>query len=152
MKILGKVTNLKERILLRIGTSELVVIFIVALLVLGPDKVPKYAKKAGKMLSSIKVYADKLSEDINESIVEPLEEVQKPLKKAVEPLKDISNDISKPIKDIKKSVNDIGKPQKKEEAVLTALGETQQATVEELSIETEKETENVTTEEVVQEN
>ena len=62
---------------MRIGTSELVVIFIVALLVLGPDKVPKYAKKAGKFLSSIKVYADKLSEDINESIVEPLKEVQK---------------------------------------------------------------------------
>ncbi len=136
---------------MRIGTSELVVIFIVALLVLGPDKVPKYAKKAGKMLSSIKVYADKLSEDINESIVEPLEEVQKPLKKAVEPLKDISNDISKPIKDIKKSVNDIGKPQKKEETVLPTDGETlAEATVtEESSIETKnlsKETE------VVQEN
>lgn len=105
---------------MRIGTSELVVIFIVALLVLGPDKVPKYAKKAGKFLSSIKVYADKLSEDINESIVEPLEEVQKPLRKAVEPLKDISNDISKPIKDIKQSVNDIGKPQKKEENISVA--------------------------------
>lgn len=107
---------------MRIGTSELVVIFVVALLVLGPEKVPTYAKKAGKFLSSIKVYADKMSEDINESIVEPLEEVQKPLKKAVEPLKNITDDISKPIQDIKKSVNDIGKPQKKEETetLLTA--------------------------------
>lgn len=128
---------------MRIGTSELVVIFIVALLVLGPEKVPKYAKKAGKFLSSIKVYADKLSEDINESIVEPLEEVQKPLKKAVEPLKDISNDISKPIKDIKKSVNGIGKPQKKEESIVlkadaeAATTEAKTTEVENLSTETE---------------
>lgn len=104
---------------MRIGTSELVVIFIVALLVLGPEKVPKYAKKAGKLLSSVKVYADKLSEDINESVVEPMEEIQKPLKKAVEPLNNISKDINKPIKDIKKSVSDIGKPQKKEENIVS---------------------------------
>lgn len=107
---------------MRVGTSELVVIFIVALLVLGPEKVPKYAKKAGKFLGSIKVYADKLSEDINESVAEPLEEVQKPLKDAVEPLSNISKDISKPIKDIKKSVDDIGKPKKKE-AVAAAFDE-----------------------------
>jgi len=102
---------------MKIGTMELVVIFVVALLVLGPDKVPMYAKKAGKFLSSIKVYADKLTEDINESVIEPLEEVQKPLKKAIEPLKNISDDINKPIKDIKKSVSDIGKPRKKEEII-----------------------------------
>ena len=92
---------------MRVSTSELLVIFVVALLVLGPEKMPKYAKKAGKLLSSVKVYADKLTEDINESVVEPLEEVQKPLKEAVEPLTTIT-------KDIKKSVDDIGKPKKKE--------------------------------------
>ncbi len=115
---------------MRIGTSELVVIFIVALLVLGPEKVPKYAKKAGKFLSSIKVYADKLSEDINDSVVEPLEEVQKPLKKAVEPLKDISKDINKPIKDIKKSVSDIGNPQKRVESITSETDEETENTAE----------------------
>lgn len=95
---------------MRVSTSELLVIFVVALLVLGPEKMPKYAKKAGKLLSSVKVYADKLTEDINESIVEPLGEVQKPLKDAIEPLTNIT-------KDIEKSVSDIGKPKKKEEDV-----------------------------------
>lgn len=133
---------------MRIGTSELVVIFIVALLVLGPDKVPKYAKKAGKFLSSIKVYADKLSEDINESVVEPLEEVQKPLKKAVEPLKDISNDINKPIKDIKKSVSDIGKPHEEEENIAEAAEAEEDSSAD--SVEAK---ENVSSEtEILQEN
>jgi sec-independent protein translocase protein TatB len=99
---------------MRVGTSELVVIFVMALLVLGPEKVPMYAKKAGSFLSSIKVYADKLAEDINDSVIEPMEEVKNPLKDAVEPLANISEDINKPIADIKKSVNDIGKPKKKE--------------------------------------
>jgi sec-independent protein translocase protein TatB len=90
----------------KVGASELLVIFVVALLVLGPEKMPKYAKMAGKFLRSVKVYADKMAEDINESIVEPLEEVQEPLKKAAEPITSIS-------KDIKKSVDTIGKPEKK---------------------------------------
>lgn len=134
---------------MKIGTSELVVIFVVALLVLGPDKVPKYAKKAGKFLSSIKVYADKLSEDINESVVEPMDEIQKPLKKAVEPLKNISNDINKPIKDIKKSVNDIGKPQKKEKEVISEADEVK----ENSSAENTETQESISQEtEIVQEN
>lgn len=109
---------------MRVGTSELLVIFIVALLVLGPEKVPKYAKKAGKLLSSVKVYADKLTEDINESVVEPLEKVQKPLKDAVKPLTKITDDINKPLKEIKNSVNDIGKPKKNEEVLSASEEET----------------------------
>ena len=115
---------------MKIGTMELVVIFIVALLVLGPEKVPKYAKKAGKMMSSVKNYADKLSEEINESVVEPMEEIQKPLKKAVEPLNNISKDINKPIKDIKKSVSDIGKPKKKEEDITSGADVEEKNTTE----------------------
>lgn len=101
---------------MRIGTGELLIIFIVALLVLGPEKIPKYAKRAGQFLGSIKVYADKLTDDINEDVVEPLEEIQKTLKDAVEPLSNISDDIKRPIKDIEKSVNNIGNPKKKIEA------------------------------------
>jgi TatA/E family protein of Tat protein translocase len=32
---------------MKIGAMELVVIFIVALLVIGPDKLPQYARKFG---------------------------------------------------------------------------------------------------------
>lgn len=124
---------------MRVSTSELLVVFIVALLVLGPEKVPKYAKKAGKLLSSVKVYADKLTDDINESIVEPLEEVQKPLKDAVKPLTKISDDINKPLKDIEKSVNDIGKAKKKEEVSSASIEEVSksESAAEESSKETE---------------
>jgi Tat protein translocase TatB subunit len=92
-----------------IGISELLLIMIVALLVLGPEKMPVYAKKAGKALNSLKSYAGKLTEDINENIMEPIAEVQKPLRNMVEPLTNIAKDISKPIEDITSSIHDIGK-------------------------------------------
>ena len=35
---------------MKIGAMELIVIFIVALLVIGPDKLPSYAKKFGNAM------------------------------------------------------------------------------------------------------
>ncbi|MBR0476296.1 MAG: twin-arginine translocase TatA/TatE family subunit [Treponema sp.] len=39
---------------MKIGGAELVVIILVALFVIGPDKLPIYAKKLGKALSSLR--------------------------------------------------------------------------------------------------
>ena len=39
---------------MRIGMSELVVILVVALFVLGPDKLPVYAKKMGEALAQFR--------------------------------------------------------------------------------------------------
>lgn len=99
--------------LMGIGTSELLLILVVALLVLGPEKMPIYAKKAGKALNTLKSYAGKLTEDINENIIEPIEEAQKPLKSIAEPLTNIAKDIGKPMEDIKSSFDNIGKPTSK---------------------------------------
>jgi Tat protein translocase TatB subunit len=98
-----------------IGISELLLILVVALLVLGPEKMPVYAKKAGKALNDLKSYAGKLTEDINENIMEPIAEVQKPLKSMAEPLTNIAKDISKPMEDIRSSLLDIGKAANKED-------------------------------------
>lgn len=106
LAVCEKTSQTKERIWVRIGTSELLIIFVVALLVLGPDKVPQYARKAGQLLGSLKGYANKLTEDINESVVEPLEDMKKPLKDVVDPLNKTSRDLNK-------TVNEIGKPKKK---------------------------------------
>ena len=65
---------------MKIGLTELLVIFIVALVVLGPDKLPEYAKKLGEALNSFKKASNEATKDIRESIIEPLEEAQKPLK------------------------------------------------------------------------
>lgn len=72
---------------MKIGTLEFVVILIVALLGLGPEKMPIYAKKLGKAISIIKEYSGKITEEIKENITAPLAE-------AVGPLENLKNEIS----------------------------------------------------------
>ena len=42
---------------MKIGLMELLVIFIVALVVIGPDKLPAYARKLGEALRQFKKYS-----------------------------------------------------------------------------------------------
>jgi len=53
-----------------IGMPELIVILVVALIVLGPDKLPEIARSLGKGLSALK----KATEDIKGDIMEVAEE------------------------------------------------------------------------------
>ena len=42
----------------RIGTSELLVIFLIALVIFGPKQLPELGKMLGKAIGSVKHYAD----------------------------------------------------------------------------------------------
>lgn len=97
---------------MRIGITELIVIFIVALFVIGPDKLPAYARKLGEALAQFRKYSEEATKDIKESIVEPLEEAQRPLKEAVEPLNEIDKELRGSVKEVKDSFSGIGKPKK----------------------------------------
>lgn len=98
---------------MKIGLSELLVVFIVALFVLGPDKLPFYAKKLGEALSQFRRYSDEAAKDIKESIVEPLEEAQRPLREAMEPLEELDKTVRGNVKDVQDSLAGIGKEKKK---------------------------------------
>ncbi|MGL5979205.1 MAG: Sec-independent protein translocase subunit TatA/TatB [Erysipelotrichaceae bacterium] len=87
---------------MNIGTLEILVILIVGLVVLGPEKAPYYAKKTGKALTDLKAYSKQLTDDINETIIEPLEE-------AKAPLNEVKASIQNPIQDLQKNIKDIGK-------------------------------------------
>ena len=101
-------------IIMKIGFWELVVVVIVAFVFIGPDQLPVYAKKIGKMLRELKKYTGAASEEIQKNVVEPLNEIQAPLKEAVAPLTDIKKDIDDSMKDVTKSFTNIGKTSKEE--------------------------------------
>lgn len=90
---------------MKLGIMELLVIFIVALLVLGPDSLPEYAKKFGVALREFRKAAADLSKDIQENVVEPLEEIQRPLTEAVAPINEMTQQIQKDITGITDTVN-----------------------------------------------
>lgn len=94
---------------MRIGMTELLLVFIVALFALGPERLPAYAKKLGEAVSQFKKYSDEATQEIKKSVVEPLEEVQAPLREAVKPLEDLDKAVQGNAKDLKASFAGIGK-------------------------------------------
>lgn len=61
---------------MKIGFTELILVAIVAFVVIGPDKLPEYARKLGKMLRELKKYTGAASEEIQKNVVEPLNEIR----------------------------------------------------------------------------
>jgi len=100
---------------MKIGMMELLVIAVVALIVIGPDKLPEYAKRLGQVMKEVRKATSSLTEEIQKDVVEPLNEAAKPLKEAVEPLNEVAKDIKKTTDNLAKSVNAIGKEEIKKE-------------------------------------
>ena len=101
---------------MKIGFTEIIVIFIVALIVIGPDKLPYYARKLGAGLREFRKATDDMTKDIRESVVEPLEEAQKPIREAMEPFEQLDRDVRNNFKETSDSLNNIGKAKKPDKA------------------------------------
>lgn len=94
---------------MKISFMEIVVICAVALIVLGPDKLPIYAKKLGAALGEFKEATSSMTDEIKENVVTPLNEAAKPLKEAMEPIEEMKQDVENSLKDVTESINNIGK-------------------------------------------
>lgn len=104
----------KEESTLHLGMTEIILILVVALLAIGPDKLPSFARKLGEGLREFRKFSDEATKEIRESVIEPLEEAQKPLKEAMEPITELKDEVTGNVKEIKKSLDDLTKPAKAE--------------------------------------
>lgn len=103
---------------MKIGFLELIVVFAVALLAIGPDKLPAYARKLGVALREFRRATADVSKDVRENVIEPLEEAQRPIREAIEPLAELDKEVRQDIRSIEKDFKNIGKspgPAKKPE-------------------------------------
>jgi sec-independent protein translocase protein TatB len=76
-----------------IGFSEALIIFFVALVVLGPERLPEVGRFLGKLSLEFKKAIDELKkeleiEELEKKVEETKEEVKKVLDSEIEPLKD----------------------------------------------------------------
>ena len=139
---------------MRIGFTEILVILAVALVVLGPEKLPLYMKKFGQAMRELKKYSSELTEDLKENVIAPLDEAQRPLREAMEPLENLDKELKANAKDLENSFRDIGKPKKPEETPKEDPAEKAMeapetaAAAEEPAAETQKESTNNTQEEL----
>ncbi len=67
----------------QIGTQEILVILLVAIIVIGPNKIVEFGKSVGKVTRSIK----KISTDVTTSIEKELEEEKKTITDTTQPVK-----------------------------------------------------------------
>ncbi len=95
---------------MKLGMGEILVVLLVALFVLGPDKLPSYARKLGNALRAFRDAANETTEGIRENIIEPLNEAQQPLREALEPVEEMQQAIDQNVKDVKKSIKEITTP------------------------------------------
>jgi Tat protein translocase TatB subunit len=56
---------------LNLGTGELLVIFLVALIVLGPNKLPHAARQAGKMMAELRRLSSGFQDEMRSALREP---------------------------------------------------------------------------------
>lgn len=75
---------------MKIGIQELLLVFVVALIVLGPDKLPLYARKLGEALREFRRFSSDAVE-------------------ALKPVEELGKEVSHEMEEIRESLTDVGK-------------------------------------------
>lgn len=88
-----------------VGFSELVVIAVVALIVIGPERLPKVARTAGYLLGRARRYVDDVKSDINREI--QLDELKKLQSQLEDSARRIEEDVAKEMQSVEQAVSDV---------------------------------------------
>lgn len=86
---------------MRIGIVELIVIIIVAIALIKPDKLRGITSNVVKALKIIREENEKLNKDIIEPVKETVEPVTKPLQDAVKPVSDLTKEVENTVNEVK---------------------------------------------------
>jgi TatA/E family protein of Tat protein translocase len=90
-----------------IGFPELIMIFMVVLLVFGPNKLPEFAKLLGKTIREFRSTIDEAKTVIEDEIYkEGMTSQLKDIGKDVKDALNVYSDIDKPLKDIGKDITE----------------------------------------------
>ncbi len=86
-----------------IGFSELVVIGLVALIVIGPEKLPRVARTVGHLVGRLQRYVADVKSDINREV--ELEELRKMRDSVQEAAANIENSVTSGFSQVEASLN-----------------------------------------------
>jgi sec-independent protein translocase protein TatB len=94
-----------------IGFSELLVIGIVALVVIGPEKLPRLARTLGHLAGKLQRYVSDVKADINREIeVEDLKKMRDSMQQAASDFKgNFESEITKTETELKKTADELNK-------------------------------------------
>jgi len=88
-----------------IGFSEIVVIAVVALIVLGPERLPKAARTLGHLFGRLQRYVNDVKADISREMeLEELRKLQQQMKSAAS---DLEQSMTSAVKDVETGVREV---------------------------------------------
>jgi sec-independent protein translocase protein TatB len=87
-----------------VGLSELMVIALVALIVIGPERLPRVARTAGHLLGRLQRYVGDVKADINREI--QLEDLKKLQQDVVAQAKSMEQSVNQQLQSVETSLND----------------------------------------------
>jgi sec-independent protein translocase protein TatB len=91
-----------------VGFSELVVIGVVALVVIGPERLPKVARTAGLLLGRLQRYVSDVKADINREI--QLDELKKLQQQVTDQVKGLEASVTHEMREVESSMNKVIEP------------------------------------------
>lgn len=91
-----------------VGLSELMVIAVVALVVIGPERLPKVARTAGLLLGRLQRYVGDVKADINREI--QLDELKKMQQQVTDQVKGLEASVTHEMREVESSVNNAVAP------------------------------------------
>ena len=105
-----------------VSFSELLVIAVVALLVIGPEKLPKVARTVGAFTGRMQRYMAQIKEEVNREMrFDELQKLQQEIRQSVESaVENTKGNINQQMAEIKGVVNDAAKPKKTRRKIATS--------------------------------
>jgi sec-independent protein translocase protein TatB len=91
-----------------VNLSELMVIAVVALVVIGPERLPKVARTAGLLLGRLQRYVGDVKADINREI--QLDELKKLQQQMTDQVTNLEASVTHEMREVESSVNKVVEP------------------------------------------
>ena len=91
-----------------VGFSELMVIAVVALVVIGPERLPKVARTAGLLLGRLQRYVSDVKSDINREM--QLDELKKLQQQMTDQVSSMEASVTHEMREVESSVNNVIEP------------------------------------------
>lgn len=91
-----------------VGLSELMIIAVVALIVIGPERLPKVARTAGLLLGRLQRYVSDVKSDINREI--QLDELKKMQQEMTDQVTNLQASVTHEMREVESSVGKVIEP------------------------------------------
>lgn len=112
-----------------IGFWELVLISVVGLVVLGPERLPHAIRSVSRFVGAAKTMANNVKDEISHEL--KVQELQDNLRKAEQMgMEDLSPELKSSVEKLKQAARDVQRPYTKEKQAVVNNGETQVETIE----------------------